>query len=142
MIETRNRMGSQNFTAQLDYQQYDIGGTWIHWSQPHIWTEMTRYGFSVIESEGAVANQIGSLLDNGSRLTTVLTTDLYPKLFELANKFSDIDGVQGRTIFSSPHAPLSKVSNKNLKGNVFVHFANRRKVYVDTLFSSRKYVKV
>jgi hypothetical protein len=76
---------------------------------------MTRYGFSVIESEGAVANQISSLLDNGSRLKTVSTTDLYPQLFELANKFSDINGVQGRTVFPSPHGPLIKVSNKNLK---------------------------
>ncbi len=40
---------------------------------------MIHYGFSLIESEGAVANQISSLLDNGSRLTAVSTTDLYPK---------------------------------------------------------------
>ncbi len=79
MIETRNRMGGRTFTAQFDNQQYKIGGTWIHWSPPHIWTEMTRSGFSLIESEGAVANQISSLLDNGSRLTAVSTTDLYPK---------------------------------------------------------------
>jgi monoamine oxidase len=115
MIEARDQIGGRTFTAQVDNQQYEIGGTWIHWSQPHIWTEMTRYGFSVIESEGAVANQISSLLDNGSRLKTVSTTDLYPQLFELANKFSDINGVQGRTVFPSPHGPLIKVSNKNLK---------------------------
>jgi hypothetical protein len=142
MIEARDQISGRSFTTQVDNQQYEIGGTWIHWSQPHIWTEMTRYGFSVIESEGAVANQISSLLDNGSRLKTVSTTDLYSQLFELANKFSDINGDQGRTLFPSPHGPLIKVSNKNLKGNVFVHFANRRKVYVDTLFSSTKYVKV
>jgi len=107
IIEARDRIGGRTFTAQVDNQQYEIGGTWIHWSQPHIWTEMTRYGFSLIESEGAVLDHISVLLDNGSRLKTVPVTDFYPKLFEIMTKFSDIDGVQGRTIFPLPHAPLT-----------------------------------
>jgi monoamine oxidase len=107
IIEAKDRIGGRTFTAQVDNQQYEIGGTWIHWSQPHIWTEMTRYGFSLIESEGAIHDHISVLLDNGSRLKTVSATDLYSKLFEIMNKFSDIDGVQGRTIFPLPHAPLT-----------------------------------
>jgi hypothetical protein len=68
---------------------------------------MTRYGFSLIESEGAVLDHISVLLDNGSRLKTVPVTDLSPELFEIMTKFSEIDGVQGRTIFPLPHALLT-----------------------------------
>jgi len=107
IIEARDRIGGRTFTAQVDNQQYEIGGTWIHWSQPHIWTEMTRYGFSLIESEGAVPDHISVLLDHGSRLKTISATDFYSKLFEIMNKFSDIDGAQGRIIFPLPHAPLT-----------------------------------
>jgi monoamine oxidase len=68
---------------------------------------MSRYGFSLVESEGAVVDHISILLDNGTKLKIVPTTDLYPKLFDLMNKFSDIDGERGRTIFPLPHAPLT-----------------------------------
>jgi hypothetical protein len=37
---------------------------------------------------------------------------------------------------------IIKVSNRNLKQNVFVHFADTSKVYVYTLFSSAKGIKV
>ena len=47
------------------------------------------------------------LLDNGSRIKTVALSDLHPKLSEILDKFSDIDGFQGKTIFPLPHAPLT-----------------------------------
>ncbi|CAF1294370.1 unnamed protein product [Adineta ricciae] len=107
MVEARDRIGGRTFTAQVDDEQYEIGGTWIHWSQPHVWSEMTRYGFSLSESEGATTNQISLLLDNGTRLKTVSTADFYPRLFDLLNKFSNVDGQNGRTVLPQPHAPLT-----------------------------------
>ena len=109
IIEARDRIGGRTFTTKIDDHQYEIGGTWIHWSQPHIWSEITRYGFSLIESEGAVPDNVSVLLDNGSRLKTVPVTDLYPKLFNVMNKFCDIDGCLGRKIFPFPHAPLTEL---------------------------------
>ena len=26
----------------------ELGGTWVHWVQPHVWAEMTRYGIGVV----------------------------------------------------------------------------------------------
>ncbi|CAF3385910.1 unnamed protein product [Rotaria socialis] len=43
IIETRDRIGRRTFIAQIDNQSHEIGGTRIHWSQPHIWTEITLY---------------------------------------------------------------------------------------------------
>ena len=106
IIEAKDRIGGRAFTTQIDDHKYEIGGTWVHWSQPHLWSEITRYGFSLVETEGAVTDYISVLLDNGSRLKTYLATDLYPKLFEIMNKFCDVDGVRGRKVFPFPHIPL------------------------------------
>lgn len=107
IIEARDRIGGRTFTAQVESKPYEIGGTWVHWSQPHIWAEMTRYGFSLIESEGAVADHVSVLLDHGSRLRSISTANLYFELFSLMDKFSDVDGQSGRTLFPLPHAPLT-----------------------------------
>ena len=68
---------------------------------------MTRYGLSISESDGGVPDYISALLDNGSKLKTVSLTDLHPKLSKILDKFSDVDGFQGKTIFPFPHAPRS-----------------------------------
>ena len=107
LVEARDRIGGRTFTAQVDNQQFELGGAWIRWRQPHIWTEVTRYGLSLAESEGGVPDYISVLLDNGSRIKTVALSDLHPKLSEILDKFSDIDGFQGKTIFPLPHAPLT-----------------------------------
>lgn len=107
ILEGKDRIGGRTFTGHIDGGKYEIGGTWIHWNQPHVWSEMTRYGFSLIESEGAVIDQISFLLDNGSKCKIISTNDLYPKLFEAMNQFCDIDGMQGRKIFPFPHSPLN-----------------------------------
>jgi pseudooxynicotine oxidase len=107
LIEARDRIGGRTLTAEIDGNTYEIGGTWIHWSQPHVWSEMTRYGLSLIESDGAVTDQVTLLLDHGSIRKTVPAADLYPKLFDIMNKFSDIDGANGRTTFPLPHEPMA-----------------------------------
>jgi monoamine oxidase len=28
----------------------ELGGTWVHWFQPHVWAEIARYGLEVVES--------------------------------------------------------------------------------------------
>jgi monoamine oxidase len=44
LIEARDRIGGRTFSADLDGQQVDIGGTWMHWTQPHVFSELHRYG--------------------------------------------------------------------------------------------------
>ena len=28
-------------------RELDMGGTWVHWIQPHVWAEITRYGLDL-----------------------------------------------------------------------------------------------
>jgi monoamine oxidase len=111
IIEARDRIGGRTFTTELEDQKYEMGGSWIHWSQPYIWTEVTRYGLSISETKGATADRISLLLDNGSKLKDVSMTDLLPQLCEVMNNYSDVDGVQGRTIFPLPYEPFAAKEN-------------------------------
>ena len=43
MLEARDRVGGRTWTADVDGHKYEMGGTWIHWGQPHIYRELKRY---------------------------------------------------------------------------------------------------
>jgi monoamine oxidase len=107
IVEARDRIGGRTFTAQLDSRNFEIGGTWIHWSQPHVWTEVTRYGLSLTESKGATAERMSLLLDNGTKLIEASMADYWLELAKAMEKYSDVDGVQGRTVMPLPHTPFA-----------------------------------
>ena len=107
MIEARDRIGGRTFTATCNNDKYEIGGAWVHWSQPHVWTEMTRYGLTITETIGASADRVNVLLDNGSRLERLSMKDLYPKICEMMDTYSNVDGVLGRSVIPMPHACLA-----------------------------------
>ena len=44
LLEARDRIGGRTYTASVDGHLYEMGGTWIHWNQPHVYREMCRYG--------------------------------------------------------------------------------------------------
>ena len=106
VLEARDRIGGRTFTAQVENQTYEMGGMIIHWSQPHVWAEVTRYGLSVIELQIMKAKYISLLLDQGSRLKVLPMADFMSVLCTAMDQFSNIDGAQGRTVFPLPHTPL------------------------------------
>ena len=44
LVEGRDRIGGRTWTSIVDGYAYDMGGTWVHWNQPHVYREMARYG--------------------------------------------------------------------------------------------------
>ena len=107
IVEARDRIGGRTFTARLDNRNFEIGGTWIHWSQPHVWTEVTRYGLTLTESAGATADRFSLLFDNGTKLKEASMTEYWPAMGRAMEKYTDIDGVQGRSVMPLPHSPLT-----------------------------------
>jgi monoamine oxidase len=57
LLEARPRLGGRTFTATLGGHDIDLGGTWIGWLQPHVWSEVTRYDLSIVESASAAATR-------------------------------------------------------------------------------------
>ena len=49
VLEARSRLGGRTLTSQFAGQEIEFGGAWIHWLQPHVWSEMQRYGLGVVE---------------------------------------------------------------------------------------------
>src|SRR5579884_2602136 len=53
VLEARDRLGGRTWTSTFAGQPVELGGTWVHWLQPHVWAEITRYGLPVTESPRA-----------------------------------------------------------------------------------------
>jgi monoamine oxidase len=138
IIEARDRIGGRTFTTEFENEKYEMGGSWIHWSQPHVWTEITRYGLSISETKGVLADRVSLLLDNGSQLKFASMTDLLPQVCEVMNNYSNVDGVQGRTVFPLPHEPFAaneaiqiydKLSMQDRLDQISTMFENNKELY-------------
>ncbi|WP_165346750.1 flavin monoamine oxidase family protein [Gottfriedia acidiceleris] len=50
ILEGRDRIGGRTWTDTRLGVDLELGGTWVHWGQPHVWTEITRYGLKLTPS--------------------------------------------------------------------------------------------
>ncbi|TDG02873.1 NAD(P)/FAD-dependent oxidoreductase [Paraburkholderia guartelaensis] len=100
-LEARTRIGGRTFVSHYHDHQIELGGTWVHWAQPYVWTEINRYGLSLTETPGASPNLFAWRTDD--RLKTADGQSAFAMLTEAMNKFCDVDGQLGRTVF--PRAP-------------------------------------
>jgi len=53
VLEARGRVGGRTWTDRRLGHDLELGGTWVHWVQPHMWAEMTRYGRDITASPAA-----------------------------------------------------------------------------------------
>ncbi|MFD9475902.1 flavin monoamine oxidase family protein [Streptomyces nojiriensis] len=44
LVEARDRLGGRTWTKDHDGHPMEFGGTWVHPLQPHVWSEIERYG--------------------------------------------------------------------------------------------------
>ena len=47
LLEARDRLGGRTWTAPWDGTKIEYGGAWVHWHQPHTFSEITRAGLAV-----------------------------------------------------------------------------------------------
>ncbi|MGQ4601388.1 FAD-dependent oxidoreductase [Nocardia sp. R6R-6] len=54
VLEARDRLGGRTWLRETALgRELELGGTWVHWIQPHVWAEITRYGLELISSPQA-----------------------------------------------------------------------------------------
>ena len=58
LLEAKDRLGGRTWTADWHGQEIEYGGGWVHWHQPHTWSEMTRGGIGVELSDPEAATQL------------------------------------------------------------------------------------
>ncbi|MFW2851159.1 flavin monoamine oxidase family protein [Sphingomonas sp. TX0543] len=102
VLEARPRIGGRTFTSRFLGREVELGGSSVHWVQPHIFAEMQRYGFGfrevplydldasyIVTSDGTVHNVPPAKFDA-----------LYNDAF---NKFC----AGARTLFPQPYKPFT-----------------------------------
>ncbi|MFD1745067.1 flavin monoamine oxidase family protein [Rhizobium helianthi] len=105
VVEARPALGGRLQTGQYNGHQMEFGGTWIHWCQPNVWAEMNRYGLGTVESLGAVPETAAWMVDGKVRTEA---SNIYLELFTGAmQKFCNVDGSDGATIFPQAHNPFA-----------------------------------
>lgn len=104
LLEARERIGGRTFTSSYADHRVEMGGTWVHWSQPHVWDEMTRYGLGIVESEGASPDRMSWLV--GEKLLNGDADKVFPMLASAMGQLFDVDGYGGRSVFPRPNTPL------------------------------------
>jgi hypothetical protein len=50
VLEARDRLGGRTWTKEFAGHKVEMGGTWVHWTQPFVWSEVQRYKLEVIET--------------------------------------------------------------------------------------------
>ncbi|OLT36004.1 amine oxidase [Rhodococcus sp. CUA-806] len=100
VLEARDRIGGRAWTdTRLGGHQLEMGATWVHWMQPFVWTEITRYAQHIHPSpdiETAYWVSEGTAHTGTEHDLDVALATLQEKIFEGSREF-----------FPYPHDPLS-----------------------------------
>ncbi|MGY1665815.1 flavin monoamine oxidase family protein [Geodermatophilus sp. SYSU D00696] len=99
VLEARDRLGGRTRTAQLGGRDVELGGAQVHWFQPHVFAELTRYGipYRPLPVPGR------AIYWSGGRLHEEPMAALAPRLTEVFARLLP----EGREVFPLPHLPLA-----------------------------------
>jgi monoamine oxidase len=99
LLEARDRLGGRTWSARWNETAIEYGGAWVHWHQPHTFSELTRAGLRVNVSDEAA--RAAWYVGDERRAGAIEERDA------IARRGWDrfVDGVQ--TALPQPHAPLS-----------------------------------
>jgi monoamine oxidase len=101
LLEARDRLGGRTWTASWNGDQLEYGGAYVHWHQPHTFSEISRARLAVeINADAATA---GWFVGGQRREATPAERD------RIAERGWDrfVEGVE--QALPQPHAPLSAI---------------------------------
>lgn len=99
ILEARDRIGGRTWYDQKMGRNLEIGGTWVHWFQPHVWAEITRYQLDIVPSP--TCEKAYWIADH--KLFTGTPEELFGRLDE-----SNVKLLQcAREYFPLPYKPLT-----------------------------------
>jgi pseudooxynicotine oxidase len=58
LLEAKGRLGGRTFDTQFRGRHIELGGTWVHWAQPAVWSEILRYGVEIEDTAGAAPEHL------------------------------------------------------------------------------------
>ncbi|MGI8505614.1 MAG: flavin monoamine oxidase family protein [Solirubrobacteraceae bacterium] len=98
VLEGRERFGGRTWSVEWAGTRVELGGAWVHWHQPHVFSELTRAGLGVRASPDG--QRAGWYVGDERRSGTIEERD------EIARRGWDafVNGVQAA--LPLPHDPL------------------------------------
>ena len=104
LLEGRDRLGGRTWYKDevLPGRSLELGGTWVHWLQPHVFAEITRYGMQLSESQAAIEPERFVYLTGGAR-RDVRYADIWPTIHAALDKFF----AEAKEALPLPYQPLS-----------------------------------
>ena len=112
VLEARDRLGGRVWTDDRLGFSLEMGGTWVHWSQPHLWAEMTRYDVDIVQSPEPVSiawldgddlawfepDDFWRLLDDGQQRFQADVRDIYPRPFDPLFNSEGVSSLDDRSV--------------------------------------------
>ncbi|CAH0042091.1 unnamed protein product [Clonostachys rhizophaga] len=106
LLDARDRVGGRTYTANVDGHLYEMGGTWVHWQQPHVYREMSRYGFTkMVDSINSDTGCNYSTVTVNGETTHLNKDDEFNAVTKSVEEFCNVDGESGHLIMPFPHDP-------------------------------------
>lgn len=98
LLEARSRVGGRTWTDSFAGKQIEMGGAWVHWFQPYVWSAVSRYGIELVEDDPPTR----CLLASGDGLDLFDADVALERLDALNQRFFEgsVD------YFARPHDPL------------------------------------
>ncbi len=101
LLEARDRLGGRTWSAPWNGTKIEYGGAWVHWHQPHTFSEITRAGLAV--RLGEAGTRAGWYVRGERRTATLADRDA------IAQRGWDrfVEGVE--QALPLPHDPLHAI---------------------------------
>ncbi|MEA2248277.1 MAG: pseudooxynicotine oxidase, partial [Solirubrobacteraceae bacterium] len=106
VLEARDRLGGRTWYSEDERlgRTLEMGGTWVHWIQGHVWAEISRYGLELKESLGSSVPQRMVSITGGTRTSTPYE-EAWPGLKAALERFAELS----REVLERPHDPMYKL---------------------------------
>ncbi|KAL4894124.1 hypothetical protein BDV59DRAFT_200983 [Aspergillus ambiguus] len=84
LLEARDRVGGRTYTKTVFGESLEMGGAYVHWTQPAVWQELQRQGLDVLVPP-KISNKVYWLADGAAHTASRARYDeiTYPLLAQL-----------------------------------------------------------
>jgi monoamine oxidase len=106
IVEARDRIGGRTWLDHRLGHDLEIGGTWVHWTQPYVWAELKRYGIGTVASPEP---ERAFWWAEGERCTGAPA-----ELLELIGTYNARFVTESRRYFPEPFSPLATEDFKEI----------------------------
>ncbi|KAJ1324049.1 pseudooxynicotine oxidase [Microdochium nivale] len=108
LLEARDRIGGRSWSSNIGGYPFEMGGTWVHWGQCHVWREIVRYGLTKgLENSFDLSHGVNHFEFNTASGSAIMSHDDEDALLASAlQKFTNVDGAYGRNIMPQPYDML------------------------------------